>query len=94
MLEFPGLSLLTAAVRNAVQYIVSNADLESRPPRLRPIASSLPLSSGLDINQITLEPYPWSALVGLVTPCGVEWDYYGNPFRARPAIGAVETTQF
>lgn len=36
-IEFPGVSQLTAAVRNAVQYIVSNADLESRPPRLRPI---------------------------------------------------------
>ena len=35
--EFPGLSQLTAAVRNAVQYIVSHADLEARPPRLWPV---------------------------------------------------------
>ena len=35
--EFPGLAPLTAAVRNAVQYIVSHADLEARPPRLWPV---------------------------------------------------------
>lgn len=35
--EFPGLSPLTSAVRNAVQYIVSHADLEARPPRLWPV---------------------------------------------------------
>lgn len=36
-IEFPGLSQLTSAVRNAVQYIVSHADLDARPPRLWPV---------------------------------------------------------
>ena len=37
-----------------------------------------------------LDPFEWSHLCGLANPVGVSWDYYGNPFRARPAIGAVE----
>ena len=36
-IEFPGLAPLTAAVRSAVQYIVSRTDLEARPPRLWPV---------------------------------------------------------
>ena len=35
--EFPGLPQLTAVVRNAVQYMVSHADLDARPPRLWPV---------------------------------------------------------
>jgi hypothetical protein len=84
---------------NSTTVVLTAADVSGnafggRAPSANIPSSPLPLSSGLDINPITLEPYPWSALVGLVAPCGVEWDYYGNPFRARPAIGAVETTQF
>ena len=50
----------------------------------------LPIGGELARNPDTLAPYEWSSLIGLAQPAGVSWDYYGNPFRARPAIGAVE----
>ena len=50
----------------------------------------LPAAGPLVRDPDTLEPFEWSELCGLAQPAGVEWDYYGNPFRARPAIGAVE----
>lgn len=53
-------------------------------------ASPLPVAGQLGRHPDTLEPYSWAGLCGLASPAGVSWDYYGNPFRARPAIGAVE----
>lgn len=62
----------------------------------RPMAEGLVPESPLQIagplawDETTLTPFEWSPLVGAAQPAGVSWDYYGNPFRARPAIGAVE----
>lgn len=53
-------------------------------------APILPVAGILDRDVDTLKPFEWSAIAGVAQPAGVEWDYYGNPFRARPAIGAVE----
>lgn len=50
----------------------------------------LPVAGILDRDPDTLVPFEWSAICGLAQPAGVLWDYYGNPFRIRPAIGAVE----
>ena len=62
----------------------------SMTPHASDPSSALPPASGLDHDPETLVPFAWSALAGIAEPVGVEWDYYGNPFRARPAIGAVE----
>ena len=51
---------------------------------------SLQVAGPLARDETTLEPFAESQIVGLAQPAGVSWDYYGNPFRARPAIGAVE----
>jgi hypothetical protein len=69
---------------------VSGNAFASKAPSANIPASPLPLSSGLDHNPETLEPYAWSSLVGVANPCGVFWDFYGKPFLAKPAIGAVE----
>ena len=53
-------------------------------------APILPAAGIMDRDEITRAPFEWSAIAGLAQPAGVEWDYYGNPFRARPAIGAAE----
>lgn len=53
-------------------------------------APLLPAADIMDRAESTLTPFAWSALAGAAQPAGVAWDYYGNPFRARPAIGAVE----
>jgi len=57
-------------------------------------APILPVAGILDRDPDTLVPFEWSAICGLAQPAGVSWDYYGNPFRARPAIGAVELSDF
>lgn len=61
----------------------------------KPNGESVPLptlqvAGPLARDESTLTPFAWSTLVGVAQPAGVAWDYYGNPFRARPAIGAVE----
>lgn len=53
-------------------------------------AQALPVSGPIAMHPVTLAPFEWSSLAGAGQPAGVSWDYYGNPFRARPAIGAVE----
>ncbi|MDG3063252.1 hypothetical protein ACFQ4M_15950 [Thauera mechernichensis] len=53
-------------------------------------AQAMNVSDALARNPDTLEPFSWSRLVAAGVNVGVSWDYYGNPFRARPAIGAVE----
>ena len=54
----------------------------------------LPAAGLLDRDPDTLTPFNWSGLGGVATPSGVLWDYYGEPFRAKPAIGAVELSDF
>ncbi len=54
----------------------------------------LPAAGPLERDPDTLEPFAWSHLCGLAAPAGVQWDYYGNPYRAKPAIGAVELSDF
>ena len=54
----------------------------------------LPAAGLLDRDPDTLTPFNWSGLGGVSTPSGVLWDYYGKPFRAKPAIGAVELSDF
>jgi len=54
----------------------------------------LPAAGPLDRDPDSLEPFEWSHLCGLANPVGVSWDYYGNPYRAKPAIGAVELSDF
>jgi len=51
---------------------------------------TLQVAGPLARDETTLTPFEWSPLVGAAQPAGVSWDFYGNPFRARPAIGAVE----
>lgn len=57
-------------------------------------APILPAAGPLERDPDTLEPFAWSHLCGLAAPAGVQWDYYGNPYRAKPAIGAVELSDF
>ena len=51
---------------------------------------TLQVAGPLARDETTLTPFEWSPLAGAAQPAGVSWDFYGNPFRARPAIGAVE----
>jgi hypothetical protein len=56
---------------------------------------ALPVSGILDRDADTLTPFSFSALGGgVAAAAGVQWDYYGQPFRAKPAIGAVELSDF
>lgn len=55
---------------------------------------ALPVSGIMDRDADTLIPFSFSALGGVAAPAGVQWDYYGNPYRAKPAIGAVELSDF
>ena len=49
------------------------------------------VSDGPAINLTTFRPYEYSYILGVASPVGtVYFDYYGNPFRKNPAIGAVE----
>ena len=54
----------------------------------------LPAAGLLDRDPDTLIPFSFSALGGVAAAAGVQWDYYGQPFRAKPAIGAVELSDF
>lgn len=51
---------------------------------------TLQVAGPLARDETTLVPLAESQLVGAAQPAGVSWDFYGNPFRSRPAIGAVE----
>ena len=75
------LTLTTADIYGCVYSTPADANIP---------ASIIPAGTVLDKPMDTHIPYQWSEICGLAQPAGVSWDYYGNPFRARPAIGAVE----
>ena len=83
-----------APILNESAQTLTSADIfgcaYSTPGAVGIPAPLLPVAGIMDREEDSLTPFAWSALAGVAQPAGVSWDYYGNPFRARPAIGAVE----
>ena len=53
-----------------------------------------PVAGTLERDPVTLVPFSFASIGSVLSPAGVAWDYYGNPYRIKPAAGAVELPDF
>ena len=53
-----------------------------------------PVAGPLERDPVTLVPFSFASIGGVLSSAGVVWDYYGNPYRIKPAAGAVELQDF